>query len=101
MNYPELFSELKNEFSDDIALGVCVALGIHISTKITEKDITKPGRYGQKVTKKIRNALWEYSSDDVDLIIRIEAMVYEWDTRRSMDGFGGCVRKTFRELIEE
>ncbi len=99
MNYPELFIELNREFSEDISLGVCIAAGIHMITNASEKDFYEKGRYAKKVNKKIRKALWEYSKDDIKLILDIESKIHDWEFCRTLEGLGGCTRKTFKELI--
>jgi len=101
MNFPQLFNDLKKEFPEHIALGVCVAMGIHLSTKIKEKDLSPKGNFEKRVEKKIRNTLWEVSEKDLELIIKLWKCVYDWDIRRALEGLGGCERKTFTQLLEE
>lgn len=94
MNYQELFVEVKKEFPEHIAVGVCVATGIHLSTKIKGKDFDEPGRYENRVEKKIREVLWD--NDDVDIIIKIHKCVYTWDIQRVLGE-----KKSFTQIMDE
>ena len=96
MNYKKLYAAVKDEYSDDIALSVCIACSIHMQTEIEEEDLTESDRYHKRVEENIRNVLWE--NDDIDLIIDIESRVYTWQICQEMDGLGGCKAKLFKEI---
>lgn len=96
MNYKKLYAAVKDEYSDDIALSVCIAYSIHMQTDIEDEDLTESGRYQKRIEEQIRYVLWE--NDDIDLIIDIESRVYEWDISNSLSGLGGCIPKLFKEI---
>ena len=96
MNYNKLYAAVKEEYSEDIALSVCIAYSIHMQTDIEDEDLTESGRYHKRVEENIRNVLWE--NDDIDLIIDIESRVYTWEICQEMDGLGGCKAKLFKDI---
>ena len=99
MNYQELFIDVKKEFPERIALLVCVAVGIHLSTKSKDKDAN--GGYEARVEKKIRKTLWEESEKDVECVIKIWKCVYDWEVQRVLGGISGCEKKTFLQMMSE
>ena len=96
MNYNKLYAAVKEEYSEDIALSVCIAFSIHMQTKIEEDDITESGRYQKRIEEQIRYVLWE--NDDIDLIIDLESRVYQWDISNSISGIGVCKAKLFKDI---
>ena len=96
MNYNKLYAAVREEYSEDIALSVCIAFSIHIQTEIEEEDLTDSGRYQKRIEENIRDVLWE--NDDIDLIIDLESRVYEWDNSNALDGIGGCTPKLFKDI---
>ena len=96
MNYKKLYAAVKDEYSDDIALSVCIAYSIHMQTDIEDEDLTESGRYQKRIEEQIRHVLWE--NDNIDLIIDIESRVYTWEICQEMDGLGGCTPKLFKEI---
>jgi len=96
MNYNRLYAAVKEEYSEDIALSVCIANAIHLNLEIEEEDSTDSGRYQKRIEENIRDVLWE--NDNIDLIIDIESRVYTWEICQEMDGLGGCKAKLFKEI---
>ena len=96
MNYKKLYAAVKDEYSDDIALSVCIAYSIHMQTDIEDEDLTESGRYQKRIEEQIRYVLWE--NNDIDLIIDIESRVYTWQICQEMDGLGGCTPKLFKDI---
>jgi hypothetical protein len=101
MIYPELFNDLKKEFPENIALGVCVAVGIHLSTKPKKKDLEVEGGFEKRVEKKIRKTLWENTEKDLIYIVRLWKCVHFWMIQRSLGGNGVCEKKTFIKMLSE
>lgn len=101
MNFMNLFTAIKKDFPENIAIGVCTACAIHLSIKIKEKDLNEPGRYQRKIEKKIKAVLWEYDTADVETIIKLESLVYDWQISNSCAGLGGCTPKSFLELYQK
>jgi len=99
MNYNRLYAAVKEEYSEDIALSVCIAFSIHMQTDFKEwdyDDIQDSGRFQKRIEENIRDVLWE--NDDIDLIIDLESRVYQWDNSNALDGIGGCTAKLFKEI---
>ena len=96
MNYYRLHSAIAEEFGPKIALMVLQIVTINMTTKIP-KDLN----LASKVEKKARKLLWEESRADIELALKIFECVHSWDTRQAMQGLGGCVTKTVKELIAD
>ena len=96
MNYYRLYSAISEEFGPKIALMVLQIVTINMTTKIP-KDLN----LAAKIEKKARNLLWEESRADIELALQIFNVTYDWGTCKSMQGLGGCVTKTFKELMSD
>ena len=102
MNYTKLYSEIESEFNHDIALLSITAIAIHLSINPSKKDITVKGHFGQKIYKKITQTLWEHDyKDNLETVLYITAVFYDYDLCKSLNGLGGCQAKSFTQLITE
>jgi hypothetical protein len=97
MSHIRIFNAIKADFGEEIALSVCQINAIHLTTKIKAKDI-QGGRFAARVTKKAQKLLWELSPEDFELVLTLWDCVYDWEIKQSLDGLGGCEKKTFKEL---
>ena len=95
MNFAKLHSAISEEFSPKIALMVVQIVTINMTTKFPE-DIS---RFAEKVEKKARKLLWEESRADIELALELCTVCHDWEIRQSMNGLGGCERKSFKELL--
>ncbi len=96
MKYNDIYNAVKEEFNHDVALLTVQMLTIHMSTKI--KD---PFKFHDKIVSKISKTLAGTDPVVFDIAMKCWEVCYEWETRQSLTGFGGCVKKTFKELIQE
>ena len=99
MNHYNLFKALKKEFNEETALNVVIANSINIGYVPTEKDFVTEGRYTKKLDKKIRMVLWE--TENIQEILAIQRTIHEWGLCVSMDGYSGCTKKSFTQLLED
>jgi hypothetical protein len=99
MDFIELFETVEAEFSKHIATLVITAISINLTEKIKKKDLIKDGNFTKRLNKKTKNLLWEESPDTVDLVIEIRDALNEFQTRRSMNGIGGCKIMTLKEIV--
>lgn len=96
MDHLRMFNAIREEFGHTIALSVCQINAISLTTKIKKS----PNSFTDRVIKKARKLLWELSDDDLNLAIDLWEVSFCWDTRQTMDGLGGCVKMTFKELYD-
>lgn len=96
MDHLRIFNAVREDFGDTIALSVCQINAISLTTKIKKS----PNSFTDRVIKKARKLLWELSDDDFNLAIDLWEVSSCWDTRQTMDGLGGCVKMTFKELYD-
>lgn len=95
MNYNEIYQAVEQDYGHEVALLTIQMLTIQMSTKI--KNIET---HCVKVENKINRTLWECSSSaDYELALKCWKVSYEWDIGQSLEGLGGCTKKTFKELI--
>lgn len=99
MKYNELFTELLKEFEVDVALCVVQITTIQLSLKPKEKEIAGIKSFEERVLKRARDVLWEIDESVLDQSIEIWRVVHDWDIHNSMNGLGGCEKKTFKELL--
>ena len=95
MNYSKIYDTIAEEFSPKIALMVVQIITISMTTKIP-KDL----KLMSKVERKARKLLWEESRADIELALELFAVSHDWESRQSMNGLGGCERKSFKELLD-
>jgi len=100
MKYHELFETIQSEFNTELAINAIAILVLNLSMKPTYKDLTTPSRYRTKLVDKAKHVLWESDNDVFELSVKIWDAIHEYETRQTMHGLGGCVKKTFKELID-
>lgn len=98
MKLDELYSVAIKEYPHNICLDLCAAHSLHLATKHTKKDLLIAGRYWEKVERLIRKTLWQ--SEDIDLVVSLCFAVYDVETTHALQGLGGCVAKTFKQVLE-
>jgi hypothetical protein len=101
MNFKRLFNQVATEFNADVALLVVQINTISLSLEPTLEEIQTPGLFGKRVEDLARNTLWETDEKELELALTIERLVYDWEISQDMNGLGGCVQKTFKELLGE
>ena len=98
----ELFEALVAEdFSVQTAINVVAIHTIHLSMHLKKSDIEVLNGFKDRLTKKARKALWEESDEDFDVAFKLAMAIMAFETSNALQGLGGCVPKTFRELIGE
>jgi hypothetical protein len=101
MNFLKLHEAIKSEFGEEKALHVCIMVAIGLSIKPKKRDFISPGSYTNKILKKSRQVLWELNDKEFNEVTEIFNTVHEWEIRQSMEGIGGCTKKTFKEILLE
>jgi hypothetical protein len=97
-----LYDTVVSEFEDtELALMVVQALTVNLTTEVLEEDFIAKGIYSTRVEDKVRKLLWSYPQHKVDLAIRLWECYHSWTIGRSFAGLGGCVERTFKELLED
>ena len=99
MELQQLYRLARKEYSHNVCIGLCAAHALHLSLRIKLKDLTKTGRFREKVEKKIRKVLWQET--ELDLIVRLCFAVYDVEVSQALQGMGGCVPKTFSDVLSE
>ena len=97
MQLKQLYFIAFQDYPHEVCLGLCAAHAIHMSMRITEKDWAEPGRFDARLEKKIRRALWQ--EPHIDLIVKLCLATYEVETTHALHGLGGCVAKSFKDVL--
>lgn len=94
---------LDEGFPDHIAYYTSLAYFMNCKLKLKKKDFTEEGRYTKRLHSKIRAELsfQGLNNEDIDFVIEILNCCYSWTVSQDMAELGGCVKKTFRKLLEE
>lgn len=100
MDFLSVLNVVTDEFDARIAALSVVAISITTSTKIKSKDF-ECGNFTKRVNKKIRKALWFHEPEHVELAIKIRDAWTTFECCRDMNGIGGCVEKTLKQIIGE
>lgn len=102
MKYSNLYKQLRNEnFSEIASISAIQILTINITMEIKVKDMKESGRFTNRLKKKSRNILWEITDDEFEISWKLYECFHEFEISNSLYGLGGCVRKTFTELMKE
>lgn len=96
----KVFNEIEKDFGKELALLTTIAYTIHCSTKPKKKELTGEKSYSERLNNEIKNALFEHY-DKLDEVLKIESVIYDFLTRETLEGIGGCVRKSIKELYNE
>jgi hypothetical protein len=101
MNHLRIFNEIKADFGEQIALNVCQINAICLTTKVKRTDINgRGGSFTKRVIKKAKKFLWESSPEELELSLALWGCAHDWQIKQSLDGLGGCEKKTFKELLD-
>ncbi|MCK9369216.1 hypothetical protein M0R04_04695 [Candidatus Dojkabacteria bacterium] len=100
MDFLRIFEVVEGEYTKSIACGILAAMTINLTTRVRKSDYKNPGRFTERLYKKTKGLLYEYSDDDIELIIKIRDSWNEYQLCQDMAGLGGCKKKTLKEIIE-
>ena len=96
-----LYDAVVSEFNDtELALMVVQVVTVNLTTEISEDDLCITGQLASKIEDKVRKLLWQSPQHKVDLAIRLWKCYYSWEVGRTCAGIGGCVERTFKDLLE-
>jgi len=98
MDYVETFNAVRSEFDEEMAILVTTALTINLTRNPSIEELSEKGLYTERVEEIIKQNLWEHA-DKVELVIKIWDALYDYQTRISLEGLGGCKVKTIKEII--
>ena len=96
----DVFTEVKNEFSETMAADVLVIVGILMATKPKTKELLGETSFNDRVKAKARKVLWELIDHDFEFAFRITMALNEFKGRRALQGLGGCVVMSLKEIVE-
>ena len=99
MQLKQLYFIAFQDYPHEVCLGLCAAHAIHMSMRISEKDLAEPGRFNAWLEKKIRGALWQ--EPHIDLIVKLCLATHEVETTHALQGLGGCVAKSFKDVLSQ
>ena len=100
MNYYTIFKAIKDEYGEEIALTAIQMYTINVtpSVYIRDKFSLPDGKFLQEEVMKV---LWVNDYDTFLLSWKVFRCIHEWQSRQSLQREGGCVTKTFKQLVEE
>ena len=100
MNYYTIFKAIKEEYGEEIALTAVQIYTINLTPSFYTKDAFYENA-SEFLRKEARKVLWETDDDTFFLCWKVFGCIHEWESRQSLQGLGGCVAKTFKQLVEE
>jgi len=96
MDFYKIFSAIKLEYPENIALAAMQIYTLNLSLKPRLE-----GKFEEKIIKKAKKVLWQVSDSDFDLAVKIWKAIYSWQCCQSLQGLGGCKAKTFKQILTE
>ena len=99
MNYYTIFKAIKEEYGEEIALTAVQIYTINLTPSFYTKDEFYENA-SEFLRKEARKVLWE-NDDTFFLCWKVFGCIHEWESRQSLQGLGGCVAKTFKQLVED
>lgn len=99
-NYNTIFGAIGDEFNQEIALAAIQIYTLNLTPVIISQDefYDNPSEFLRIQARKV---LWEMSIEDFITAWKVYGCIHEWESRQSLQGLGGCVTKTFKELVAE
>jgi len=101
MKYIEVFNQVQSEFDTEIALCVTQIYSINLLLKPSMAELKGKKSFEERIIRRAKKLLWEVDADIVEQSIQIWKQVHNWQSRKTMQGLGGCEYKTFRQLLGE
>lgn len=101
MKYIEMFNAVELEFDTTIALCVVQIYSINLLLKPSMAELKGKKSFEERIIRRAKALLWEVDGDIVAKSIQIWKQVHDWQSRKTMQGLGGCEYKTFRQLLGE
>ena len=102
MNYADAFKIIKSEgFPDEVAILVTVMCGLNMVKPMKKRHITTRGLYTKELESQFKTVFWEHAPEVIVEAKAIWEVWHTYDCCQKMQGIGGCVAKTIRQLIAE
>jgi len=99
MKFNELFNQVRFEFDTETALCVVQIYSINLLLKPKVSEMMGEKSFEERIIKKAKKLLWESDPSVIEQSIKIWKQVHNWESRKTMQGLGGCEYKTFRQLL--
>lgn len=94
MDFYNVFKAMREEYPENICLAAIQIYTLNLALKPN-------ANFEQKILKKAKKVLWEVSEENFDIAVELWQVAYDWECRQSLQGMGGCVTKSFSQLIKE
>lgn len=101
MKFTEIHAAIHKDFGAEVALAAVQILTISMITKTKNSDLVGKTKWSDRVLKKAEKVLWETPKEDFELAKACWSVIHSWDARQQLHGLGGCVVKTFAELVAD
>ena len=100
MKFDQLLIDVEEEFGKAIAANVVAIVAIQLSLKLKKTDFGPGKTFTERIRKKSRDLLWQVGDGTYDLSFDIAMAYNEFDSRRVLQGLGGCTPTTLRAILE-
>jgi hypothetical protein len=104
--YEKIYNALNSEFGFFVASIVCGMLHIHYTKEITLQHLEEAGLFAKELEREFKQEFHQliHNSNNAksayELALQCWRVAYDWETRQTLQGLGGCKSKTFKELLE-
>lgn len=99
MTNQEIFSIIRNEFTEETAVNATILISINKSMTPTNEEMLENHLYIKRLNELFNNVLWQLPENKKSLCLKVWEAWYNYEIGVSFNGMGGCVFKTLKELI--
>lgn len=101
MKFTEIHAAIHKDFGAEVALAAVQILAISMIIKTKNSDLVGKTKWSDRVLKKAKKVLWETPEEDFELAKACWLVIHSWAAGQQFHGMGGCVAKTFAELVAD
>ena len=101
MKFTEIHAAIHKDFGAEVAMAAVQILAISMITKLKDSDLVGRTKWSDRVLKKAKKVLWETTKEDFEMAKACWSVIQSWEAGQQFHGMGGCVAKTFAELVNQ
>ena len=100
MSYYTIFNAIKEDYGEEVALTAVQIYTVNVTPSVYLRN-----EFHENASKFLREevmkVLWVRDYDTFLLSWKVFGCIHEWQSRQSLQCEGGCVTKTFKQIVEE
>ena len=95
-----VYNDIFKEFDDqEIALNATILISINCAIYPTDDELFTNGLYVDRLKEYFDTVLWELPQEKRELCLKIWKAHHTYNICKDLNGLGGCVKKSYKEII--